>query len=230
MSKECILIIEDDESMRDLLVMMLTSTGYENVKAAATGGQGLELARTLIPDLILLDLMLPEIGGLEICSLLRSQEETKFIPIIMLTAKSEESDIVQGLNLGANDYVTKPFSRRILLARIRSQLRHFKERLDNEALTYANLELNSIRHTVTMDGVNIDVTAGEFALLELFLRNPGRVFTRQQIVHLTRGEDYTATDRTIDVQLVYLRRKLGQLGSRIESIRGVGYRLAEVEQ
>lgn len=229
MSKERILIVEDDESIRELLAMTLAASGYGDVVTAADGNEGLSEARACHPDLILLDLMLPYIDGLTICSVLKGDEATRHIPIIMITARNSEADIIKGLDMGANDYVTKPFSRQVLLARIRTQLRGYEEKLEAEEYAYGGLVLNSALHSVTLDGVGIELTAGEFTLLQLFLKHPGRVFTRSQIVAMTKGDNYPVTERAIDVQLVSLRRKLGALGSSIETVRGVGYRLKAEE-
>lgn len=229
MSKERILIVEDDESIRELLAMTLAASGYGDVVTAADGNEGLSEARACHPNLILLDLMLPYIDGLTICSVLKGDEATRHIPIIMITARNSEADIIKGLDMGANDYVTKPFSRQVLLARIRTQLRGYEEKLETEEYAYGGLVLNSALHSVTLDGVGIELTAGEFTLLQLFLKHPGRVFTRSQIVAMTKGDNYPVTERAIDVQLVSLRRKLGALGSSIETVRGVGYRLKAEE-
>lgn len=229
MSKERILIVEDDESIRELLAMTLAASGYGDVVTAADGNEGLSEARACHPDLILLDLMLPYIDGLTICSVLKGDEATRHIPIIMITARNSEADIIKGLDMGANDYITKPFSRQVLLARIRTQLRGYEEKLEAEEYAYGGLVLNSALHSVTLDGVGIELTAGEFTLLQLFLKHPGRVFTRSQIVAMTKGDNYPVTERAIDVQLVSLRRKLGALGSSIETVRGVGYRLKAEE-
>lgn len=229
MSKERILIVEDDESIRELLAMTLAASGYGDVVTAADGNEGLSEARACHPDLILLDLMLPYIDGLTICSVLKGDEATRHIPIIMITARNSEADIIKGLDMGANDYVTKPFSRQVLLARIRTQLRGYEEKLETEEYAYGGLVLNSALHSVTLDGAGIGLTAGEFTLLQLFLKHPGRVFTRSQIVAMTKGDNYPVTERAIDVQLVSLRRKLGALGSSIETVRGVGYRLKAEE-
>ena len=229
MSKERILIVEDDESIRELLAMTLAASGYGDVVTAADGNEGLSEARACHPDLILLDLMLPYIDGLTICSVLKGDEATRHIPIIMITARNSEADIIKGLDMGANDYVTKPFSRQVLLARIRTQLRGYEEKLEAEEYAYGGLVLNSALHSVTLDGAEIELTAGEFTLLQLFLKHPGRVFTRSQIVAMTKGDNYPVTERAIDVQLVSLRRKLGALGSSIETVRGVGYRLKSEE-
>lgn len=227
MSNEKILIIEDDESIRELLAMTLQAAGFSETLSTGDGVEGLALLRKHTPDLVLLDLMLPGLDGLSICKLAKADDATRHIPIIMITAKTAESDIVRGLDLGASDYITKPFSRQVLLARIRTQLRGHEEKLESLEFSYRGLALNSSLHRVTMDDREFELTSGEFTLLLLFLKHPGHVFTRTQIVTRTKGEKYPVTERAIDVQMVTLRRKLGALGSRLETVRGVGYRLKE---
>ena len=226
MSTERILIVEDEPAIRELIRLALEEAGYTAIEEAADGERGLWLATTSHPDLILLDLMLPGIDGLGVCRKLKAQEETRRIPIIMLTAKSEETDIVLGLEMGACDYVTKPFSRRILIARIRAHLRHIGEEAEAEELRHAGVVLNLTQHTARLDGKELELTSGEYDLLRMFAAHPGRVYTRQQIIRQTKGEGYPVTERAVDVQMVNLRRKLGPWGAEnIETIRGVGYRL-----
>ncbi len=222
-----ILIVEDDDSVREMLEILLSTAGYSDIVSADTGGEALRLAREARPDLLLLDLMLPEISGLDVCRLLKEPSSRCSFPIIMLTALKSEEDIVRGLDIGADDYVTKPFSRQVLLARIRSQLRKRDRVLAGETLQIEGLALDGVSRSATLDGQALALTAGEFDLLKLFMKNPGRVFTRNQIRTLTKGKDWIATDRAIDVQIVNLRRKLGCFGGRIETIRGVGYRFGE---
>ena len=226
MSTERILIVEDEPAIRELIRLALEEAGYTAIEEAADGERGLWLATTSHPDLILLDLMLPGIDGLGVCRKLKAQEETRRIPIIMLTAKSEETDIVLGLEMGACDYVTKPFSRRILIARIRAHLRHIGEEAEAEELRHAGVVLNLTQHTARLDGKELELTSGEYDLLRMFVAHPGRGYTRQQIIRQTKGEGYPVTERAVDVQMVNLRRKLGPWGAEnIETIRGVGYRL-----
>ncbi len=227
MNTASILIIEDDEVIRELLTLTLQSAGYAPVIAAADGCEGMALVHQVHPSLILLDLMLPGIDGFGICSLVREDERTRHIPIIMLTALSQEAEIVKGLDLGANDYITKPFSRKVLLARIRAQLRNAEEFQERREYRHQGILLNAVTHLCTLDGKPLEITAGEFSLLQLLLSHPGQVFTRRQIQERVYGEGYLATPRAIDVQIVSLRRKLGSQGNAIETVRGVGYRLKE---
>ena len=224
-----ILMIEDDDAIRDLTQIALMAAGFENVVPAVDGKQGLALAKKELPDLILLDLMLPKLDGLSVCRALREDEATRKIPIIMLTAKSEESDIVLGLELGANDYITKPFSNKVLIARIRAQLRSREQRSRGEVIKLSELVINAPMHLAVLGRSELDLTATEFSILELLARNPGRVWTRGQIVSRIKGNDYPVTDRAIDVQILNLRRKLGDWASNIETIRGVGYRMKLIE-
>lgn len=219
-----ILIVDDEPEIRELLRLALTAAGYTTLYEAADGQAALRIARQRHPSLILLDLMLPGIDGLDVCRQLKSDDLTKMIPVIMLTAKSEESDIVLGLELGASDYITKPFSRKILIARIHAQLRDFSAEAAAEEITRGPLVLNTALHRVTLNGAPIDLTAGEFELLKLFVTQPGRVQTRRHIINLKDGS-YAVTERAVDVQIVNLRRKLGSYGAEhIETIRGIGYR------
>ncbi len=219
-----ILIVDDEPEIRELLKMALESAGYSVVYEAADGESAIRIAQQRHPALILLDLMLPGIDGLDVCRQLKSDEETRMIPIIMLTAKSEESDIVIGLELGASDYITKPFSRKILIARIRAQLRDFTAEATADEITRGPLVLNNSLHRVTLNGEPIELTAGEFELLKLFVTHPGRVQTRRHIINL-KDSSYAVTERAVDVQIVNLRRKLGSYGvEHIETIRGIGYR------
>ena len=207
---------------------MLSREGYQ-VSCAASGNEALRRVRAEIPDLIVLDLMLPDIDGLDVTRSLKNDLNTKDIPIVMLTAKGEEADIVIGLELGADDYITKPFSPRILVARIRAVLRRNIQGAPEETTSYRihNLSIHPGRHEVLVEGKPVQLTFSEFAILNYLARRPGWVFTRAQIVDAVRGHDYFVTDRTVDVQMVGLRRKLGSAGKCIETVRGVGYRLKE---
>ncbi len=178
----------------------------------------------------MLDLLLPKVDGLNVCKQLKSDPKTQHIPILMLTAKSEEVDMVTGLECGADDYVTKPFSPRVLLARIRSVLRRPRSKTtdeDPEAVRIGKLAIHPGRHEVLVDGKTVDLTFTEFRLLHFLARKPGWAFSRSQIVDAVKGEDYPVTERSVDVQVVGLRKKLGSLGSCIETVRGVGYRFKE---
>ena len=191
--------------------------------------QTLKIARKEHPDLIVLDLMLPGIDGLEVAKVLKNDPKTKDISIVMLTAKGEEPDIVTGLELGADDYVTKPFSPRILVARVRAVLRRKlkEEPTDESVLRIRNLVIHSGRHEVLVNGDPVPLTFTEFGILSFLAQRPGWVFTRFQIVDAVRGDDYPVTDRSVDVQIVGLRKKLGFAGKYIETVRGVGYRFKE---
>lgn len=226
MNDSNILIIEDDASTRELLFAILSGAGYSNISLASDGDKGSTLIYAMKPDLVLLDLDLPGISGVDICRLMRSNDATARIPVIMLTGHNDEDEIAKGLDVGANDYVTKPFSATVLLARIRTQLRSLKTSVEaNERVIYGDLKLSESTHVITLKETPLDLTAGEFDLLKLFICNPGRVFSRAQIIKLIRGDDYIATERSIDVQVAMLRKKLGTTGSVIESVRGVGYRM-----
>lgn len=222
-----ILVIEDDEAIREVIRFTLESNGYNDVLTAGDGESGLQIARRERPALVLLDLMLPKLDGLGVCRELKREEATRSIPVIMLTAKSEESDIVLGLEMGANDYVTKPFSNKVLIARIRNQLRNSAETGGDE-IRYDALLMNTAEHTAKLNDDELDLTATEYGILRLLAKRPGRVFTRDQIISKVKGDDYPVTDRAIDVQIVNLRRKLGTWGAHIETVRGVGYRMKTI--
>lgn len=226
MANEKILVVEDDPSILELLKLTLANAGYPAIYTAENGERGLELAQKFLPDLILLDLMLPGIDGLTVCRKLKAAEGTQSIPIIMLTAKAEENDIVLGLELGASDYITKPFSHKILIARVRAQLRGTAESAQSTEIRYQNLVVNPELHSAKLDGEELELTLSEFEILKLLAAHPGRVYTRNQIITQVRGDDYPVTGRAIDVQIVNLRRKLGTWGEHIETIRGIGYRLS----
>lgn len=225
MANECILIVEDETDILELLRYNLNREGYK-VLEATTGEEALAIVRKHTPDLVLLDLMLPKIDGLEVCRQVRGSAETKTLPIIMLTAKGEEADIVTGLELGADDYMTKPFSPRVLLARVRAVLRRQLTELpgENESLNIHNISIHPGRHEVLVDGEPVNLTRTEFQVLHYLARRAGWVFTRYQIVDAVHGDDYAVTERSVDVQIVGLRKKLGDAGKYIETVRGVGYR------
>jgi two-component system alkaline phosphatase synthesis response regulator PhoP len=225
MAKERILVIEDDEDILQLLKYNLAKEGYQ-VTGAASGEEALTVLRTNVPDLVLLDLMLPGIDGLEVCRLLKREAKTSQIPIIMLTAKGEEADIVTGLELGADDYITKPFSPRVMLARVRTVLRRRQAEppAAEAAIKMHELVMHPGRHEVLVKDQPLDLTLTEFRLLHMLAGHPGWVFTRDQIVKGVHGDDYPASDRSVDVQVVSLRKKLGPCGKYLETVRGVGYR------
>jgi two-component system, OmpR family, alkaline phosphatase synthesis response regulator PhoP len=228
MAKEHLLVVEDEEDIRELLKYNLEKDGYQ-VVGVATGEEALQAVRVRWPDLILLDLMLPGIDGLEVCRRIKGAAPTQHLPVIMLTAKGEEADIVTGLELGADDYMTKPFSPRVLLARVRAVLRRrsLAPPPATESLKADELVIHPGRHEALLKGQVIQLTVTEFRLLHFLVRKPGWVFTRSQIVDEIHGEDYPVSDRSIDVQIVSLRKKLGAFGSQIETIRGIGYRFKE---
>ncbi len=226
MLNETILIVDDEEDILELVEYNLIKEGYR-VITAATGEDALQIARDKLPDLILLDLMLPGVDGLEVCRILKADHLTSVIPIVMLTAKGSEADVVVGLEMGADDYITKPFSPRIITARTKAVLRR-KRALnaedENHPLQLSGMVINPERHEVLIEGQPINLTATEFSILYYIARRPGRVFTRDQIVDASRGKDYPVTDRSVDVHIVSSRKKLRSLGKCIETVRGVGYR------
>lgn len=229
MAKVKVLVIEDDEDIQELLKYNLVKEGYQ-VLRALSGEEGLKAARKQAPGLILLDLMLPGLDGLEVCKQLKKDPKTENVPVVMLTAKGEESDVVTGLELGAEDYITKPFSPKVLIARLRAVLRrkqveHGKARTGK--ISIHDLVIHPGRHEVLVKGKGVDLTVTEFRLLNFLVSRPGWVFTRYQIVDGVRGEDYSVTERSVDVQIVGLRKKLGTAGKYIETVRGVGYRFQE---
>ena len=230
MADNKILVVDDEEDILELVRYNLARDGYR-VVCAASGEQALSRAKSEPFDLILLDLMLPGIDGLEVAKRLKSKPETRHIPIIMLTAKGEEADIVTGLELGADDYVTKPFSPRILIARVKAVIRRrVKEETDDSSIIQIyELEIDPGKRKVLARGLHVELTFTEFQVLYLLARRPGWVFTRFKIVDLIRGDDYPVTDRSVDVQIVGLRKKLGPCGKYIETVRGVGYRFKETE-
>ncbi len=228
MTKERILTVDDEEDILELVQFNLAKEGYQ-VTGTTSGNDCLKMAQTEHPDLIVLDLMLPDIDGLEITKILKNAPETQDIPIVMLTAKGEEADIVTGLELGADDYITKPFSPRILAARVKAVLRR-REREgkdDSDSVSIHDLVIHPGRREVLVKGEPVQLTFTEFGILHYLATKPGWVFTRNQIVDTVRGEDYFVTDRSVDVQIVGLRKKLGSAGKYIETVRGVGYRFKE---
>lgn len=218
-----ILIVDDENDICELIEMCLHSNGFDNTKIANNGKSALEIAKKWQPDLILLDLMLPIMSGEEVCKALKENEITENIPIIMLTAKSSERDIIEGLDIGANDYVTKPFSNKILVARIKAQLRAVKE---FGTLKFKGIQIDLSKHVVTIDTRKIDLTFSEFEILKTLAKYPERVYSRSELISIIRGEaGYDITERVIDFQIVNLRKKLGDYGSCIETVRGIGYKL-----
>ncbi len=231
MNKKTILFIEDEEDIFEIVRYNLEKEGFK-VLSAISGEIGQSKVLAHKPDLILLDLMLPGISGLELCKKLKQDENTRDIPVIMVTAKSEDADIVTGLELGAEDYITKPFSPRVLVARVLSVLRRQnKDGFDEKnVLKIDGLNINPGRHEVILNGESLNLTNSEFRILHFLVRRAGWVYTRDQIIDAIRGEGYAVTDRAIDVQVVGLRKKLGEYGAWIETVRGVGYRFKDMEQ
>ncbi len=228
MAREKILVVDDEGDILELIRYNLAKEGYR-VTCVPTGEEAVRKVHEDVPDLIVLDLMLPGADGLQICRDLKSRQGTSQIPILILTAKAEDADIVLGLELGADDYVTKPFSPRVLLARVRAVLRRNKpeEPEDHTAIRLDDLVIDSSRHEVRVCGKTVDLTASEFRILQYLARRPGWVFTREQIISAVKGDDYPVTERSVDVQIAGLRKKLGTIGNRIETVRGVGYRFKE---
>jgi two-component system alkaline phosphatase synthesis response regulator PhoP len=228
MAKERILVVDDEEDILELVRFHLTREGYQ-LTLAATGEEALKKAKHETFDLIVLDLMLPGLDGLEVAKALKADARTKGVPIVMLTAKGEDADVVSGLEIGADDYITKPFSPRVLTARVKAVLRRRSRAAldDTKVITIHELEIHPGRRTVLAGGKALELTFTEFQLLCVLTRRPGWVFTRSQIVDSVRGSDYPVTDRSVDVQVVGLRKKLGAYGSYIETVRGVGYRFKE---
>lgn len=225
--KETLLIVEDEADIRELISFNLEMNGYEVIKAA-NGEEGLNLARRLQPDLILLDLMLPGADGLKICRQLRSESHTRNTPVMMLTARGEEDDQVTGFDAGADDYVTKPFSPRVLVARVKALLRRngpAQETTSNLVVEHHGITIDSARHDVRIAGKSVGFSATEFAILRFLAENPGWVFSRHQIIDAVKGEDYPVTARSVDVQILGIRKKLGAKGDLVETVRGVGYRM-----
>jgi len=227
-NKERILIVDDEEDILELVRYNVEREGYQTVWAT-TGEQALQIVDTDQVDLIVLDLMLPGINGLEVAKRIKRNPQKMRIPIIMLTAKGEETDIVTGLELGADDYVTKPFSPKVLLARIRATIRKNSTNIaDTEGvLHHHGMSIHPGRRIIKINGKNVDLTFTEFQILYYLAGRPGWVFTRTQIVDAVRGDNYSVTDRSVDVQMVGLRKKLGPYGKYLETVRGVGYRLKE---
>ncbi|MBN2579876.1 MAG: response regulator transcription factor [Pirellulales bacterium] len=230
-----ILVVEDEESIQELIGSHLLKEGYQ-VTAAETGEQALEIAGAARLDLVLLDLMLPGVDGLSVCRKLKENPRTRAIPVIMLTAKDSESDIITGLNLGADEYITKPFSPSVLMARVRAIFRRLEtdhhDRLEGAetVIRIQELTIHPGRHEVLLTGRPLDLTATEFDLLAFLAAKPGWTFTRQQIIAGVHGDNCPITPRAVDVQIVGLRKKLASAGNNIETVRGVGYRFKDFNE
>jgi len=226
-NNKLILVVDDEEDIRELVRYNLRKTGLETL-GAPNGEEALVLAREEHPVIIILDLMLPGLDGLDICRILKNDARTEDICIIMLTAKGEESDIVRGLEIGADDYITKPFSPSVLTARVKANIRRITgSKSSDGVLEYGELFIHKGRREVMLNNHPIDLTNTEFQILYFLASNPNWVFTRSQIIEAVKGDNYPVTDRSVDFQIVGLRKKLGPIGDAIKTVRGVGYRFAE---
>ncbi len=227
MAREKILVVEDERSLSEVLSYNLEKDGYE-VLLAHDGKEALRKAQMALPDLIILDLMLPGLSGLDVCKEIKSGQHTSAIPILMLTAKSEETDQIVGFAVGAEDYVTKPFSVKVLLQRVRVLLKRAKSP-DHllDTIEIGRLKIDKRSHKVTLGNQVLALTPTEFRLLETLMRQPGKAFTRQDLMDTAIGDSTIVLERTIDVHVKSLRRKLGSMGDMIETVRGVGYRFRE---
>ncbi len=228
MSKEHVLVVEDEKPIQELICYNLKKEGYR-VDSVTSGEEALRSVRSQKPDLVLLDLMLPGVDGLEVCKTMRAEDNSATIPIIMVTAKGEEMDVVTGLELGADDYITKPFSPKILTTRIKTVLRRRATPAANEgkSLNFGDLVIHPGRREVLLKDKPVELTFTEFGILHVLARKPGWVFTRGQLVDAIHGDDYAVTDRAVDFQIVGLRKKLGSFAARIQTVRGVGYKFAD---
>lgn len=228
MSKKEILVVEDEEDILEILRYNLVREGYA-VATAMNGADAIRTASRKPPALVLLDLMLPGMDGLEVCRTLKKDPRTAGTPIIMVTARGDESDVVIGLELGAVDYIVKPFSMKVLIARVRAALRRAGEPPagEGDVVVVHDIEINPGRHEVLVKGKPVEMTFCELRILHLLASRPGWVLTRDQIIDGVRGQDYAVTDRSVDVQIVGIRKKLGPRADYIETVRGVGYRFKE---
>lgn len=226
-TKSKILIVEDEPQINRLIELVLQSDGYYRIQKAFDGEEALRLIKTDKPDLILLDVMIPKIDGFNLCKLIKSEPTLSSIQVIMLTAKKMEEDILQGFEHGAVDYISKPFSNKILLARIKAHL--CNSVYSNHTTVYKNIQLDNDKKSVKIDEDYIELTKFEFIILQTFMRDIGVVFSRSQLLSYLRGDDgFDVSERAVDVQILNLRRKLGDFGANIETVRGVGYKLKEV--
>jgi len=228
MANELILVVEDDGDIQELLEYTLQNSGYQ-VDVTERGEEALELVRENGPALMVLDLMLPGLDGIEVCRRVKDDEQTASLPVIILTARGEEEDVIAGFEAGADDYITKPFSPKVLAARVAAVLRRTADsRPDAEgAINYAELRIHPGRFEVRVDGVPVSLTHTEFRILHFLASRPGWVFSRTQIIRAVHGDDYPVTGRSIDVQVASLRKKLGEAARLVTTVRGVGYRLGD---
>ncbi len=230
MPQETILIVDDEENILKLIKYNLENEGY-TVIAVKSGEEALAKAFEINPEIIVLDLMLPGLNGIDVCKILSRDERTSLIPILMLTARSEDSDIIAGLEAGADDYITKPFSPKILVARIKTVLRRTQNnssRINNSAdISIHKININLEKHLVTSEGEIIELSVTEFTILKFLCEKPGWVFSRNQIISAVKGDDYPVTERSVDVQILGIRKKLKNQGYFLETVRGIGYKMAE---
>jgi len=227
MPSKNILVVEDDRALAGVLEYNLSSEGF-NVTCAMDGQDALNQARTKSPDLVLLDVMIPLVDGVQVCRQLRSEPSTMNTPIIMLTAKGEETDQVVGFSVGADDYVTKPFSVRVLLERVKALLRRNERKGEgNDMISVGSIAIDRVKHRALLDGRVLDLTPSEFRLLDTLIRQPGRAFDRSELIDSALGTDAIVLERTIDVHIRSLRKKLDKSADRIETVRGIGYRFCE---
>lgn len=227
--KEQIFVVEDDKNIRELIEYNLNRDGYK-VLSADNGDDAIERIKRELPSLVILDWMLPGMDGLEVCQILRGDRATRHIPIIMLTAKSEESDMIVGLQMGADDYIPKPFSPKILSARVKAILRRQAQmQKASDVRKMESLVIDTARHKITYQDKVLELTLIEFSILEFLSRHPGRVFNRDQIMDGAWKEGTCVVDRAVDVHIQAIRKKLGKGADFIETVRGVGYRFKEVE-
>ncbi len=228
MKNMSVVVVEDEEDILELISYNLRREGYD-VEGAASGEEGLALVERERPNIVLLDLMLPGVSGLDVCKRLKADPNLQSIPVLMVSAKGDESDIIAGLEMGADDYVTKPFSPKILIARVRAVLRRSNDaKVDSEGrIAVHELVADPGRFQATLAGQSLDLTKDEFQLLCFLARHPGWVFTRYQIVNGVKGDNYVVTERAVDVRIVGLRKKLGRFSDYVETVRGVGYRFKE---
>jgi len=228
MVKEKILVVEDEEDILELIIYNLSQEGYR-AKGVTSGEEALRILRKETFDLVILDLMLPGVDGKDVCKTIKQDSGMCNTPVIMVTARGEESDVVIGLELGADDYITKPFSNKIMVARVRAVIRRsaasFTEK--ETSLEFGNLSIHPGHHEVRIKNKVIPLTLTEYRILTFLAKRPGWVFSRYDIIDAVQGEDRVVTDRTVDVQIVGLRKKLGADGKRIETVRGVGYKFRE---
>ena len=223
-----ILIVEDERDIANLISFNLEQNGYD-AEIVPSGEDAMKALKEFLPDLILLDIMLPGIDGLSVCSWIRKNPETKNLPVIILTAKGSEEEIVNGLELGADDYITKPFSPKVLLARIKNVLKHYDKNNSEsgEKIKFNDIEICPSKREVKINDKSVNLTFSEFEILRFLIKNKGKVFTRNEIVNNLRGGNYPVTERSVDVLIVGLRKKLSDAAKYIETVRGVGYRFSE---